>query len=175
VIGGDHRRLISGAALAAGVVAVVAMAVWGVNAATAPFGNGDDDSTAAGPGCPPEDQVIKEFVRRSEVTVSVYNAGKKKGHAGQTLAKLEGAGFGPGAVGDADAGDIVRRAEVRTTREDNAGARLVAKVLGPDVQVVVVDEDYGPGVDVFIGDRFKGLAKNAPQRERLSEPITTCR
>lgn len=175
MIGLDQRRVISAVALALGAVAVVVMAVWGVNAATAPFGDGGDDTTSTGPECPPEDQVITEFVRRSEVTVSVYNAGKKKGHAGQTLALLEGAGFGPGAVGDADAGDTVRRAEVRTTREDNAGARLVAKALGRDVPVVVVDEDYGPGVDVFIGDRFKGLAKNAPKRERLSEPITTCR
>lgn len=171
----DRRRLISAGALLVAVAAVVVMAVWGVNALTAPIGDGTDSTATDGPDCPVEDQVIKEFVTRAEVTVSVYNTGKRKGHAGETLARFEGAGFNPGAIGDGDEGDRVRRAEVRTTTEDSAAARLVAKTLGRDVPVVVVDEDYGPGVDVFIGDRLKGLVKNPPRRERLSEPITSCR
>ena len=170
----DQRRLASAAALVAGVVAVVVMALWGLDAVTAPFGDDDPATASSGPDCPPEDQVITEYVRRSEVTVSVYNTGKRKGHAGETLNKLENAGFQPGAIGDADDGDRVRRAEVRTTREDNAGARLVAKALGPNVPVVVVDDDYGPGVDVFIGDKFTHLV-NAPKREKLSTPVTSCR
>lgn len=166
--------LLSISALVAGVAAVVVMALWGVNALTAPFGDDGPEQVSEGPGCPVEDQVIEEFVARSEVTVSVYNTGERQGHAGETLAKLENAGFTAGAIGDAVQGDRVRRAEVRTTREDNAGARLVAKAFGANTPVVVVDDDYGPGVDVFIGDKFTKLV-NAPQRERLSKPVTSCR
>lgn len=172
--GATQRRVVTSVTLLAAVVAVVVMALWGVNAATAPIEDDGPSAGETGPTCPPEQLEIKEFITRGEVTVSVYNTGKRKGRAGDTLTLLENAGFKPGAIGNGEAGDTVRRAEVRTTDADDPDARLVAKSLGRNVPVVVTEEAYGPGVDVFIGDRFRGLDPDAPRRERLAEPEQIC-
>lgn len=154
-----QRRLLTGASLVAGAVAVVVMAVWGLHALTAPFG--DSANASGGPTCT-ANQPTSTVVRRSEVTVSVYNTGKRKGRAGATLAMFEAAGFQAGAVGNGTPGDHVRRAEVRTTKAGDPAAKLVALALGKGTKIVVTDQDVGPGVDVFIGDRFGGLDPAAP-------------
>lgn len=170
------RRILTALTLAAAGVAVVVMALWGINALTAPFEDDEGDTTGAtGPGCPVEDQVVKDHVARGEVKVSVYNTGRAKGRAQDTLDLLERAGFQPGEVGNGQDGDKVRRAEVRTTKDDDPEAQLVALALGPDVPVHVTQTDRGPGIDVFIGDRFRKLNPEAPQRVRLSEPEISCR
>lgn len=168
------RRIVTVLSMAVAAVAVVVMAVWGVNALTAPLEEDEPTSATDDPGCPPEDQQIKEFIRRGEVTVSVYNTGKRSGRAQDTLEMLEEAGFKPGEIGNGGEGDKVRRAEVRTTVADDPKAQLVALALGKNAEVVVTEEALGPGVDVFIGDKFGGLDPNAAKRIKLAEPVTTC-
>ncbi|MBO9522655.1 MAG: LytR C-terminal domain-containing protein [Nocardioidaceae bacterium] len=158
--------------LTGAAVAVVVMAVWGLSSLTAPIE--DDEPTASASTCAPEDQQVQTFVRRAQVTVSVYNTGKRKGRARDTLELLERAGFKPGEIGNGEKGDKVVRAEVRTTKTDDSAARLVALALGKGTRVVVTDEDYGPGPDVFIGDRFGKLDPKAPRRVALDEPVRTC-
>jgi hypothetical protein len=168
-----RRRLTTGATLVVAVVVLCVMAVWGIKSATAPVESlGRSKST--GPGCDPADQKITEFVRRGDVTVSVYNAGKLEGRAQATMDLLERAGFKPGAVGNAPTGLKVTRASVYTTNSDDPGAELLAQALGKNTQVVHTDEEYGPGVDVVIGDRFKKLDPAAPTRIKLDTPKTTC-
>lgn len=171
-----RRRIVPFGSLAAAAVAVVVMAVWGMHSLTAPVASSTSTRTpSSGPTCPPEQQQIKEYVTRHEVTVSVYNTGKRTGRAGATLTMLENAGFRPGAVGNGARGDKVRRAEVRTTQAGDPGATLVAQALGRGTRIVVTDQDYGPGIDVFIGDKFGGLDKHAPHRVKLAQPIITCK
>lgn len=167
------RRRTSAVTLGVFAVVLVVMAVWGYQAATAPF---DDlvSSTSDGPECAPEDQAVIRVIRRAEVTVSVYNAGERTGRAQSTLDLLEAAGFRPGAIGNAPDDVEVTYAEVRTTREDNPAAQLVAAAFGAKAKIVVVDEDYGPGIDVFIGDKFSRLKVNAPTKVSLPEPETIC-
>jgi hypothetical protein len=168
------RRLVTGATLVGLVVVVCIMAVWGFKAATAPI---EDDSTTAGssgPTCGPEAQTVQKYVRRSEVTVSVFNAGAKAGRAQQTLDLLEQAGFKPGEVNNAPEGVTVDRAAVYTTKADDPAAELVARALGKKTQVVHSDEELGPGVDVMVGARFKKLDASAPARIELPEPETSC-
>jgi hypothetical protein len=168
------RRLTTGATLVAATVLLGIMAVWGYNSATAPIGD-DTSATTAGPGCPTEDQIVTKYVRRVDVTVSVYNAGKKSGRAQATLDLLEQAGFQPGEVRNAPEGVTVARAAVYTTKADDPAAELVALALGKNTQVVHSDEELGPGVDVVIGDRFKQLDPAAPKRLELAEPDISCR
>jgi hypothetical protein len=169
------RRVVTTVTLLAAIAAVAVMAIWGLNAATAPVK--DDTSAVAsdGPTCPPEEQEITLYLTRPEVTVSVWNTGKRKGRAGATLTMLEDAGFRAGEIGNADPKEKVRRAEVRTTEDDELEAQLVARSMGRGTKVVVTDQEYGPGVDVFIGDKFGGLNKEAPRRLKLPEPDVTCR
>jgi len=166
------RRRTSVLTLAGFAVVVVIMAVWGFQAMTAPFE--DASASSDGTGCAPEEQTIARVVRRAEVTVSVYNTGKRSGRAQAALDLLEAAGFKPGAVGNAPDDLEVRLAEVRTTRKDNPAARLVAAAFGKNTRIVVVEEDYGPGIDVFIGDAFKALKSSAPSKINLPKPVVTC-
>jgi len=167
------RKLATGATLVGLVVVVCVMAVWGYHAATAPIGS-TSSSTHTGSTCAPENQTVKKFVRRSDVTVSVYNAGDRAGRAQETLSLLERAGFKAGAVGNAPDGIKVARAAVYSTKSDDPAAELVAKALGRRTQVVHADESLGPGVEVVIGDRFKGLDPAAPTKIQLPKPETSC-
>lgn len=169
----DERRLVATLTLAATAVVTVVMAVWGYHALTAPIAR--DPVTAAAPGadCTPGTGST-DVVRRSDVTVSVYNAGRRAGWAQKTLDLLEKAGFRPGAIGNAPAGVAVARAQVRTTRQDDPAARLVARSLGRRTKVVVVTDDLGPGVDVVIGDKFRALDASAPDQVRVGSAGTTC-
>lgn len=173
----QDRRFSSPITLVVTSVVVVVMAVWGVNALTAPI---KDDPVAAPvakaePSCGAgEKATVVKSLKRSAVQVSVYNTGKRVGRAQDTIELLEQAGFGAGAIGNGDPDDKVARAEVRTTRSGDQAAELVALALGKGAKVVVVDEAYGPGVDVFIGDKFHKLDKAAPKSIKLAEPKVTC-
>ncbi|HEY0905244.1 MAG TPA: LytR C-terminal domain-containing protein [Marmoricola sp.] len=169
-----RRRLTAGVTLTVAALVLCVMAVWGLNAATAPIDDDGDVTASTGPTCAPEDQTVTKFLRRGEVTVSVYNAGKRSGRAQATLGLLEEAGFKPGEVGNAPDDVDVRRAAVYATDVDDLDARLVAAALGTDTRVVATDLELGPGVDVMIGDRFNRLAPDAPRRLELPKPETTC-
>jgi hypothetical protein len=158
-----NPRLTSPLALAAAALAVLVMALWGMNALTAPFGK-DAAADSSSPTCGSSHRTIK----RSDITVSVYNAGKRQGRAGVALDQLEEAGFNPGAVGNAPKGSQVRVAVVRTTKKAHPDATLVARAFGPHVPVVVTADDLGPGVDVIIGDKFSKLNPRAPRSVRVS-------
>jgi hypothetical protein len=167
------RSLTTGATLVVAAVLLCIMAVWGFNAATAPVPD-DNTSSSGGPTCAREDQKVTKYVERGDVTVSVYNAGKRSGLAQKTMDLLERAGFKPGEVNNAPEGTDVKRAEVYSTEDDDPDAQLVALALGRKTQVVHNDEELGPGVDVVIGDRFKGLNAKAPKNVELPKPETTC-
>jgi hypothetical protein len=166
------RGLTTAATLLVAAVLLGLMAVWGLKAATAPIG--DHTSASGGPSCPSGSQTVTQYVRRVDVTVSVYNAGKKSGRAQATMALLERAGFKPGEVNNAPDGTNVARAVVYSTKTDDPAAELVALAFGPKTQVVHTDDDLGPGVDVVIGDRFKRLDPGAPTRLKLPKPETSC-
>ncbi|MCW2786060.1 MAG: LytR family transcriptional regulator [Marmoricola sp.] len=172
----DRRQLVTAITLAGAFVVIVVMGLWGLHAARAPIAKDPSTHTgSSGPTCSPQDQTVVKYVTRSQVTVSVYNSGLRSGRAGATVNLLERAGFKPGAIGNAPASIKVPRAEVRTTQTDDPRALLVAQAFGPHTKVVVDDNDYGPGIDVFIGDKFHRLAPGAPKRERLTNPVVTCK
>jgi hypothetical protein len=169
----SRRSLVSAATLTCLMGVLVLMAVWGVRAATAPLPR-ESGPASTGPTCATADQKVTKYVRRGDVTVSVYNSGKTAGRAQSTMDLLEKAGFKVGEVKNAPAGLRADRAAVYSTKADDRAADLVARVLGKDTQVVHSDEDLGPGVDVVIGDRFKRLDPKAPKRLPLPKPVVTC-
>jgi len=165
------RRITTAVTLTVLVVVLAAMAVYGFRAATAPLpgadGPADDD-------CSTTEKEVKRFVRRDEVQVSVFNAGDRKGFAGTMLERLEEAGFRAGNAGNAPAGAKVPRVVVWTTEDDDASARLVARSFGPRTRVVVTETDLGPGVDVLVGNRLRGVDKSAPKKLKLPAAVETC-
>jgi hypothetical protein len=170
-----RRRLISAATLACLVVLLCVMALWGYRAATAPLSDTSSDTPTNDPGCAAADQTVTKYVRRADVTVSVYNSGQQSGRAQATMDLFEQAGFRVGAVDNAPSALKAARAVVYTTKTDDPAADLVALALGHSAQVVHTDEEYGPGVDVVIGDKFKQLDPAAPKRLELPEPVISCK
>lgn len=168
-----HRRAITAAVtLTVGVIVVGVMAVVGFRNLTAPI---QDGATTEEVGCPAGQQLVsKEFLRRGEVQVSVYNAGGVKGAASRTMKALEKGGFQAGEVANAPEDVKVNVARVYSTRENDPAARLVARFLGKNVGVRHSDKNYGPGVDVFIGKNQGAFNRKAKRTIRLEEPITSC-
>jgi hypothetical protein len=168
------RSVTTGISLVVAAVLLCIMGVWGYRAATAPI-EGDTTTSSPGPTCAPQDQTVEQYVARGDVTVSVYNSGERAGRAQATMDLLERAGFRPGEVNNAPDGISVARASVYTTKADDPAAELVAAALGHDTPVVHSDAEFsGPGVDVVIGDKFKRLDPDAPNRMKLPEPRTSC-
>jgi hypothetical protein len=153
------------------VLVLAGMAIYGFKKALAPLPGG---GPSADPTCSGTEKQVQKFLKRSEVQVSVFNAGTRSGLAGQTLDKVEGAGFKAGNAGNAPGSANVRRAVVWTTTPNDPSAKLVALALGRGTRVVVTETDLGPGVDVLVGNRFNSLDKKAPTRIRLTQPVETC-
>lgn len=164
------RRITTAVTLTVLCVMLVAMAVVGFRAATAPVPGLDTGEEE----CAAVEKNVKRFVARREVQVSVFNASNRSGLAGRTLDRLVEKGFKPGNPGNAPDGVKVRRAVVWTTEEDDSSAALVARNLGTGVRVIVTEQDLGPGVDVLIGNRFERLPRKAPKRVPLPAPVETC-
>lgn len=172
----EPNRVLSSVALGVTAVILVVMAIWGFNAATAPI---SDDTTATNAvsveACAPgEVETFVDFLYRDEVTVSVYNAGKRKGRAVATMDMLEREKFRPGEEANAPAGTSVEFVEIHAREADTIAARLVALVFGKEARIVIDSgADLGPGVNVYIGDKFKKL-KVAPGRYKYPEPKRVC-
>jgi hypothetical protein len=165
------RRITTGVTLVVLVIVLGGMAAYGIKTALAPLPGGKSSSKEP---CSSTEKRVKEFLKRSEVQVSVYNAGTRSGLAGQTLDKLEAAGFKAGNAGNAPGTADVRRAVVWTTQPNDYSAKLVAASLGHGTRIEETDADLGPGIDVIVGNKFRGLDKKAPTQIRLPKPISTC-
>jgi hypothetical protein len=108
-----------------------------------------------------------------QVQVSVFNAGSRAGLADETMAVFVKRGFKKGAIGNAPSGVNVKKAQVWTTRRNDASARLVALQLGKKVKVHFKDVDLGPGVDVVVGDSFGKLVK-ATRSVTAKRAVSVC-
>jgi hypothetical protein len=166
-----RRHLVTTVTLLVLLGVLCVMAAVGVKQALEPF-PAKKKPTAT--GCSHPQKQVQEFLTRKDVQVSVFNAGSRNGLASETLAKVEAAGFAAGNAGNAPGTANVRRAVVWTTKADDYSAKLVALAFGPQTQVQVTKTDLGPGVDVLVGNAFKGLPKHAPARLRLPKPLETC-
>lgn len=108
-----------------------------------------------------------------KVVVSVYNASRRSGLAGETLTALERRGFTPGEAGNAPEDARVRAVEVWAQDPDDSAARLVALQFGRRVPVVEKSEPLGPGPDVVVGQRYRGLVK-APRSIKVTTTEEQC-
>lgn len=165
------RQITTAATMAGLVVVLCLMAVFGYRAATQPLPGSDASSTSQ---CSKNEISKQYYVRPGDVTVSVFNAGASSGAAGRLMQSLQDRGFQPGDVANAPSRVHVRLAEVHATPAYRTSAQLVARTLGKGVKVVVPARKAGPGVDVYVGPRFRHLARHAPTKLKLPKPIVSC-
>ncbi len=164
------RRITTAVTLLVLLLVLGGMGILGFKTLTSPL----PGSSATEKKCAGAEKQVQGYLKRSEVQVSVFNAGSREGLASTTLEKVEAAGFRPGNAGNAPKSAEVRRAIVWTTKEHDRAALLVARAFGRRTKVEVTNTDLGPGIDVLVGNRFKGLAPKAIERIRLPAPVETC-
>lgn len=142
-----------------GVLTVV-FAVWGWRGATEPLPEAPE---AAPPICEPRQVEKGEKVFRSDVTVSVFNAGGRAGLAGETLDRLVKAGFSRGESGNAPADLEVRFAQIWAEEKGNPAVRLVRRHLNGGPMVAPNQGIEVPGIVVVVGNDFRGVGKGPNQ------------
>jgi hypothetical protein len=148
--------------------------VVGAKALFAPLPGGSIAATATpSPSCFTKDLSKGQKIRSRQIELSVFNAGSQAGLADQTLAALGKRGFRTGETGNAPSPVKVRSVQVWTTKKHDVAARLVALQFGPGTVVKRTDADLGRGVDVVLGDRFRGLA-NAPNNITVRKGQQVC-
>jgi LytR cell envelope-related transcriptional attenuator len=140
--------------LALGVLLVLA-AVWGWSAALKPL-----PAKVDRPICVDTHVSAGDKVYPQQVTVSVYNAGRREGLAGRTMQLLKDEGFNPGNAGNAGSAKTDEVA-IWSTRPTSPDVQLVASYFGSDVPIKR-REGPGVGVNVIVGDRFRALADGLP-------------
>jgi hypothetical protein len=163
------RKLTTAITLAVLLLVLIGMAAYGYNQLTAPL----PGRPSAEEKCTGAEKEVQGFLKRKQVQVSVFNAGNREGFAGSTLEKIVDAGFRAGNAGNAPKSAQIRRAVVWTTEESDPAAKLVATSLGPRTKIEVTKTDLGPGVDVIVGNKFKGIRK-VPKKIRLADPVQKC-
>jgi hypothetical protein len=139
---------------------LVVGAVVGVKTMLSPIPGSDATAGAApSPTCTTTNVKKGQRLRSRQVTVSVFNAGTTVGLAQSTLRALHRRGFRRGETGNAPSSAKVRFVQVWTTEKNDATARLVARQFGRHTLVKVTRKNLGEGVDVVVGDSFRGLKK----------------
>lgn len=128
-------------------------ALWGWSAVSKPFPGKADAAKCVSTVVKDGDKVYPD-----QVTVSLFNAGRRSGLAGRTMQLLTDKGFAQGDMGNAPPGTKVRVAEIWTTEPKSPAVRLVASRLGKGVRIVH-REPSGAGVVVLVGDGFTKLVR----------------
>jgi hypothetical protein len=145
--------------LALGALLMIA-AAWGWHATMKPL-----PAKVDSPICVATPIAAGEKVYPQQVTVSVYNAGRREGLAGRTMQLLKDAGFAPGQAGNA-ASAKVDDVEIWTSTPESPDVQLLVTYFGDDAKVERRDGP-GVGVTVVVGDKFRDLAQG--QRSLVAE------
>lgn len=170
-------RVVPGLTLAVLVALLVIGSVVGWKSLTAPVAEEEGGTTETSAGTPAEgcaEVAAGETVRVGDVQVSVFNAGTRRGLAGQVQEDLVERGFQAGEVANAPAAlRQVSSVAVYAGAADDPAALLVARHVGAQAPVAVSSDPLGPGVDVVVGDGYDQLATDAPA-ELVAEVAGGC-
>ncbi len=143
-------------------------ALWGWSAVNEPF-----PERAGPPVCVDYAFAERDTIHRSDVTVSVLNAGTRNGLAGLTLDLFVEAGFGEGQSGNVpDDAPRVRNVQIWTETPQHPAVQLVAAQLGSEVKVVR-REPTTAGVQVVVGYRFLSLTMG-PRKLKADREVEVC-
>lgn len=140
---------------------------WGISALTQPFPERAEPAI-----CVDAPFAEGDRITRSDVTVSVLNAGSRNGLAGLTLDLFVDAGFAEGQQGNTQDGPKVKKVEIWTDQPGHPAVKLVAQQLGKAVKVVRREPTVA-GVQVVVGDDFDDLVKG-PRRVRARSDVEVC-
>jgi hypothetical protein len=114
-----------------------------------------------------------QVIRSTDVVVNVYNAGSVANLAEDTLTVLERRGFKSGVFDNAPSRVGATNVTILTAGKVTPQVRLVAKQFKGAVRYSkggAID----PGINVIVGDDFKGVDAKAKTKLRLKRDVSTC-
>jgi hypothetical protein len=139
-----------------------------------------EDNTASGKHKPTTDkcQQVEQFhrgqrIRAHDVVVNVYNAGSISNLASDTMNELTSRGFKSGVFDNAPSRVSATNVTIITQGKASPQAQLVAKQFKGKVKY----DDTSPidaGIDIVVGDDFKGIDHKAKKSLRLKKDVSTC-
>ena len=111
----------------------------------------------------------------AEVRVNVYNAGSRSGLAGETLDLLVQKGFRRGVAENAPP-DITTWGNATVILPGGQGAPQTRLVRNQFLGIVkyVNGPALAPGVDIVVGDNFRGVNPNAQAFVRVNRQVQAC-
>ena len=126
------------------------------------------------PGCQRTVELRKgQRIKASDIKVNVYNAGSIAGLADNTLHDLHDQGFRRGTAENAPAGVSAHNVTILTDYKKSPQVALLASQFRGRVRIT-----SGPalaeGVDVIVGNSFKGIASGAKKSLRLEKRLRLC-
>ncbi|MGH3472191.1 MAG: LytR C-terminal domain-containing protein [Nocardioidaceae bacterium] len=154
---------------------LVGAAIYGWKTVISPVTNSNSTApTASGPTCTKKVLFKKgSSFRAKDILVNVYNAGSQAGLAANTLDVLHSKGFRAGVALNAPAKITTRNVTVLTTSKTSPQTELVAHQFAGKVKVRI-GPALAPGVDVVIGNYFKGVKAHTHTVLTLAKEIDAC-
>ncbi|HLK94647.1 MAG TPA: LytR C-terminal domain-containing protein [Nocardioidaceae bacterium] len=114
---------------------------------------------------------------RDQVVVDVYNAGSRPDLASSTMDKLTNRGFRRGTATNAPRRVKVGRITILDKDRSSADVRLVRAQFQGKVPVQRrpnLGDDPIDGIDVVVGNGYRGLARPTPRTVRVRENLRVC-
>jgi hypothetical protein len=138
----------------------------------------EDNTSAGGPKPPDKCEQVQQFhrgqlIRSDDIVVNVYNAGSVANLAEETLQALKDQGFKPGVFDNAPSRVGATNVTILTQGKLTPQVRLVAKQFKGDVKYAN-GAPIAAGINVVVGDDFKGVDANAKKALRLKRDVSTC-
>ncbi len=132
--------------------------------------------TPTGPTCE-KTTVIKKGQRivAKDIIVNVYNAGQRAGLAGETLDELVNKGFKRGIAANAPS-NLAVGPNATVILPGGAGGPQIKLVRNQFIGKVMVLKaaSLTQGVDVIVGESFRGVAAKSPTFLRVKRAVTAC-
>lgn len=161
--------------LAVLVAVLIGGAVVGWRYATQEVPSLRDGTASDGPTCRNRTFDSGQTLESRAVTVNIYNAGDVSGLAGETLRAFQTQGFIGGSATDRNIRMPNKNALIAAAEPRSAPVRLVRRQLAGRVAVRAAgDPDIGTDVNVYIGNRFRGVVRDARTSLRVRGTTTVC-
>lgn len=152
---------------------LLAAAFYGWQTVISPARENDKEADAT-PKCEDVVEFRKgDVLKPGVIIVNVYNSGSEAGLAGSTLDRMVNRGFKRGVAENAPPSVRAKNVTIVTDDETSPTVRLVAKQFKGTVRFVNV-KDLAPGVDVIVGNDFKGVNTKAKKTMVIKTDVTSC-
>jgi hypothetical protein len=137
-----------------------------------------EDNTAGNPK--PSDKCDRfqqfhrgQLIRADDIIVNVYNAGSIANLAEETLTGLKERGFKPGVFDNAPSQVSASNVTILTQGKLTPQVRLVAQQFKGEIRYSR-GNPIDTGIDVIVGNEFKGIDAKAKKTLRLKRDVSTC-